>query len=410
MQSRGDHAQTPSHLRFHAQRGIVVSHHVATREVGKTALDIELFSLGVLVLFPDLRNRPRHPVDPQFRFFERAAQTQRDSGRAIAQLIENAASRLGLAQRNATLLGLRARFIDAPLCVGLVRLLAVRARLQSSFEFGGTRFRRADSRTDRFGKEDFPRHDEPAIAERREALAQRMDVRRSRQLAQRAHQLGGFGAHGNDTKPESVQELETGIARPQLAEELENAEVALMDIRVVEQHHRAFGQLVAPRFKIVADRLVSMKPVDMQKIDAAIGEMIDGLVERAAHQFGERSVMFVVKAAQVIVDLVAIVSGVLVALPCIDRKTPGSQSLPDHRLAEGRIRHAVVRAEFNQHTRLACRHDPERERYMRPPCARLSDQMRCRENWIKFRRHQCAQRRLQVKRRNGFYVHNGERR
>ena len=86
----------------------------------------------------------------------------------------------------------------------------------------------------------------------------------------------------------------------------------------MEKDDGILGQLGDPAFEIFLDVFVKVPPVDMQKIDAAIGDIGQGFGKGLAQERGEAAVHFVL-LQDGLIDLFTIVACMLVTLPGIDR-------------------------------------------------------------------------------------------
>ncbi len=167
----------------------------------------------------------------------------------------------------------------------------------------------------------------------------------------------------------AVQELEGRITLRQLGPEPPDAEIKLALVGVVEQHDRAVGELGQPGLEIVPDSLVGVHAVDVQQVHAAVGELAERLVERAAQQLGERRESLIVVVLEVGEHVLAVVPGVLVTLPGIDREAARAQPLCLYGLAESGVGDAGVRPELHQQPGPGRAHEPLRERHMSEPRA-----------------------------------------
>ena len=115
--------------------------------------------------------------------------------------------------------------------------------------------------------------------------------------------------------------------------------------------------------------LVGVAPIDMQQIDAIIGELSDGVVERAPQQAREASVTGIMEGGEIGEHLLGVGPGLRIAFPGIDRDALRRQPGPPHCLAERGIGDAAMRAQFDEHARLQSLDKPEGEGDMTIPSA-----------------------------------------
>ena len=92
----------------------------------------------------------------------------------------------------------------------------------------------------------------------------------------------------------------------------------LAHVDVVQQHDTAGAHLREPRLEVVADGVARMKPVQVQQVDAAVGEMTHGVIERRSDQRGERAVALVVIGLPVGVDRLVIKASLGIAGPRVN--------------------------------------------------------------------------------------------
>src|SRR5271165_2459735 len=164
-----------------------------------------------------------------------------------------------------------------------------------------------------------------------------------------------------------MQEFETGILRTQLCPQPPDAEITFSHIGIVEQDDRTFGQFRSPGFEVVTDRFIGVEPVDMQKIHRSVRYIDKRVVEGAAEEFGKSAEAFLMETPKIQIDFFPVISGLLVAFPCIHGKAASIQSVAHHRLAERRISDAVMSAEFDESVRFDNGNNPMSEGDMPVP-------------------------------------------
>src|SRR5438046_1457801 len=113
------------------------------------------------------------------------------------------------------------------------------------------------------------------------------------------------------------------IAELQLCPQLPDAKAPLADVGIVKDDDRTRRELGQPRFEIMADCLVCMKAVDVQKVDGLIRETCDAVVEQHPKQPREPGVVLLMIGVDSGKDLLAVVARVLVALPRVNGKASG---------------------------------------------------------------------------------------
>ena len=130
------------------------------------------------------------------------------------------------------------------------------------------------------------------------------------------------------------------------------------------------------------DCLVAVATIDMQQVEAAIGELFDGVVEAGPQQAREASVAGIVEGGEICEDLLGVEAGLPIASPGIDCRALCRQPACPDRLAERRIGDAVMRAQFDQAARLQRLYEPERERDVAVPSAHDARSGRYREQRV----------------------------
>ena len=128
----------------------------------------------------------------------------------------------------------------------------------------------------------------------------------------------------------------------------------------------SFGSQVSKSCRTIS---VGVAAVDMQQVDASIGELPGGVVERGPQKAREAVVTRVMEGGKVGVDLLGIEPGLRVAFPGIDRDTLRRHPAQPHRFAERGVRDAVMGAEFDEGARPQRLDQPKGEWDMTIPCA-----------------------------------------
>ena len=165
----------------------------------------------------------------------------------------------------------------------------------------------------------------------------------------------------------AVAEFERGIAFLELVPELPDAKTLLLLVRVVEQHHGLARKFRQPRLEIVPNRLIAVEAVDVQQVDGAVLEFLDRLIESLAQQLREAPEAGVVESLEAFIDVLAILSGLRIALPRVDRKAARKRAGLADGLTECRVRNAGVRAEFYDQQRTGLGDEPVREGHVPRP-------------------------------------------
>src|SRR5256885_14827687 len=124
-----------------------------------------------------------------------------------------------------------------------------------------------------------------------------------------------------------------------------------------------------------------------------------------ADQAREGIIAAIVRADRV-VNVIAVIAGVLVANPAVDCKTASGEMQPLHRLAENRIREPAMHPELDDRAWPQRVDNPEAERRMLEP-GRTGDEIRCpprhlRDERIRAQRRELAQ--LNVHCRSGCWT------
>src|SRR5262249_47302318 len=129
--------------------------------------------------------------------------------------------------------------------------------------------------------------------------------------------------------------------------EPKDAKAALSNVGVVQDHHGVGGEFWLPRKEIMADGLVGMQAVDVQKVDRRLLEMWQRVVEGRANEAGKSPIARSMESREIAIDLLGVKAGVLIAFPGIDGEAASWQAQHLHRLAHGGIGHARVSSEFD---------------------------------------------------------------
>src|SRR5262245_53479024 len=184
---------------------------------------------------------------------------------------------------------------------------------------------------------------------------------------QRAHWVGKRAPDREHPEAMAVQELEARILGPQLLPKLRDAEITLAHIGVVHENDTAVRELGPPALEIVSHVAIVMPAVQVQEIDRAVAEVRQRLVEGRPNQRRERSVAGVVMSADLPIDVLVVKSGMIVALPGIDRVASrfGFETL--HCLTKREIGTSSMGAKLDQHARTQRSDQPECERHVLQP-------------------------------------------
>jgi hypothetical protein len=135
-------------------------------------------------------------------------------------------------------------------------------------------------------------------------------------------------------EPKLVTERERFKARACFFPELPDPEITYSSDNVMKQHDAAWTNLWIPRLEVVADRFVSVHPVNVKQVDARFPKLRSSLIEHHSQQVRLILIMLVRMLENLLINLFTIGTGVFVALPRIDCKTLARDIVFDHRLAE----------------------------------------------------------------------------
>src|SRR4029079_18330019 len=133
----------------------------------------------------------------------------------------------------------------------------------------------------------------------------------------------------------------------QLGPEAKDSEVVPANIGVVEKNNGIPRQFRPPAFVVVLHRFVSVQPVNMQEVDAAVREEAQAFVERHSVERREPVVSGVVVLAKLLEDSAGIEAGMHVALPGVDGVATAIEISGLNCLTEGRIGKAGMRDKLN---------------------------------------------------------------
>ena len=209
-----------------------------------------------------------------------------------------------------------------------------------------------------------------------EGFEQLIDDRRI-VAAESLRQLTEGGRHlvADQQDPQAMRmaKLERRIALGQFGPQLPHPEAASALHGVVEEDDARRRHLRQPGLEIVLDRLVGVQAIDVQQVDAAVAELVQGIVERGAHEVREAGEMTVVDGAEFGEDFFAVGLRVLVALPGVHRIANGLQAALFDGLAERQVGCAAMGAELDEYLRPQRIHQPTRERDVAGPgaCGRV---------------------------------------
>src|SRR5262245_6673192 len=89
-------------------------------------------------------------------------------------------------------------------------------------------------------------------------------------------------------EPMTVEKLKVRKFVPEALPEAPGTEITLAHIDVVAEHDTSLAQLRPPRLEIVRHGFERVIPVDVEQVDAAVGEVDDGFIKRRSDQLGER--------------------------------------------------------------------------------------------------------------------------
>ncbi len=207
----------------------------------------------------------------------------------------------------------------------------------------------------------------PAFAGKREPVPQPRRGTGGGEAAEGRDRFRRLGAHRQHTEPVGMQELERRIQRPLRVPEPPDTEVALTHVGVMQQHDATRRKLGQPAVEILGDVGQAVASVDMQQVDAGVGEGVERAVEPATEQAREAAVALVVEAREILEYVLAIEAGMLVTLPGIDGKAAGRQTARQHGVAEAGIGDPGMGAELDEQRRAGGAHDPVGERQMPIP-------------------------------------------
>src|SRR5579863_9741754 len=116
---------------------------------------------------------------------------------------------------------------------------------------------------------------------------------------------------------------------------------------VVQQDYSAVPYLRQPGAEVVSYSFVGMKAIDVQKIDRAVIELRECIVEASPQKIGELSIVAIVIVIDLVENLFAIKASVLVSLPMIHGVTQAREVLLFDGLAKSEVSFAPMRAKFD---------------------------------------------------------------
>lgn len=169
----------------------------------------------------------------------------------------------------------------------------------------------------------------------------------------------------------AVLELERRVPLLQRTEESIDTEPLLPLCRVMKQHGPAVGYLWSPCFEVGDNCPVRMETVHVQEIDGVVRESAPSIIKRHAQEGRETSESPRIPVFNVINNLIAMESRVLIAHPGVDCESFRFKPEMVNGLAQCLVRVTPVRTEFNDPVRFQCSHQPENEGYVASPAKGL---------------------------------------
>ncbi len=154
-------------------------------------------------------------------------------------------------------------------------------------------------------------------------------------------------ANGDDAKTVSVFERLRTKSRAQLVPDFPDTKAIFAHIDVVQQDDALRTHPWEPGFNIMADSFIRVQAIDMQKVDAAVGEVASGRIKIGDHQPGKSAIDAVMVGPQIFEHFRPIKSGMFVASPSVYREARGIKRELVNRLAKRAVGVALVRAKFD---------------------------------------------------------------
>ncbi len=105
-----------------------------------------------------------------------------------------------------------------------------------------------------------------------------------------------------------------------------DAEVAVVDVGVVEDDNAAVGKFRPPGVKIVADGIVVVQAVQMEEVDGAILKLTDGIIKSGAKKGGEFLIQWIMMGTKVRENMFIIGAALSVAEPHVDGGAGGIEA------------------------------------------------------------------------------------
>ncbi len=160
-----------------------------------------------------------------------------------------------------------------------------------------------------------------------------------------------FGVPREYPQPEAVQERPATLASSEFTPVVGRS-VSTRRVDVVEQHGRRRREAVLPTLVVVRGCLVRVVAVDVEQVDRAGFDLVDRCVEGGADQPGVDHVVVVVDPARHELEHVVVEPCMFVTFPRVDGDDFAVDAVVADRIAECEERTAVMRAEFDDPTRL----------------------------------------------------------
>ena len=190
---------------------------------------------------------------------------------------------------------------------------------------------------------------------------------------ERGESLVRLDTDGKDAEPVPVGEGEGRVRRFDLVPQPPDAELRLVDVRVVEQEDSPLAELRQPGLEVMCDGVVAVSAVDVEQVDRAVGEGRRRIVERSLEEAREGSVSRVVVLAELLEHLGTVSPCVLVALPGVHGVGAGRQLECMNGLAETAVRVSLPGPELDEHGGAEDGDGEERERYVLLPAVDVGE-------------------------------------
>jgi hypothetical protein len=146
-----------------------------------------------------------------------------------------------------------------------------------------------------------------------------------------------------------VQELNATVWLANFFPEAPNPKILFPHVGVMHKDHSALAELGLPTGEILLDGLVSVEAINVEKVNATIGEVLQDMVRGGPKQTRESRISRLMIICQGLINFLSMEVTMGITLPGIHGVAGGGHIQFLLRLAEGAIGKTIVSAQFYEH-------------------------------------------------------------